>query len=163
MAAHDLSMPLDSCLDTRSSSSSIHKDMTTKRHRIFISHSWTYGDAYSKLVSFFNEHPTFDWIDYSVPKDDPIHNAPNDHLLYQAIKNQIAPVNCVVMLAGVYSTYSRWINKEIEISKSVLSKPLIAIEPWGSERTSKVVKDNADVIVKWQSNSIVNAIKAYSI
>lgn len=139
------------------------QNMTTKRHRIFISHSWTYGDAYSKLVSFFNEHPTFDWIDYSVPKDDPIHNAPNDHLLYQAIKNQIAPVNCVVMLAGVYSTYSRWINKEIEISKSVFSKPLIAIEPWGSERTSKVVKDNADAIVKWQSNSIVNAIKTYSI
>jgi len=46
-------------------------------YRLFISHSWTYGDAYEKLVAFFNEHPYFKWTNYSVPKDDPIHNAPN--------------------------------------------------------------------------------------
>jgi hypothetical protein len=67
-----------------------------------------------------------------------------------------------VILAGVYSTYSEWINKEIEIAK-VYSKPIVAIEPWASEKTSKVVKDNADVIVKWQSSSIVQAIRNYSI
>jgi phage-related minor tail protein len=72
-------------------------------------------------------------------------------------------VNCVVILAGVYSTYSTWINKEIEIAKQVYSKPIVAIEPWASERTSAVVKDNADVIVKWQSSSIVQAIRDYSI
>lgn len=134
-----------------------------KNYRLFISHSWAYGDAYEKLVSFFNEHPNFYWTDYSVPKDDPIHNAPNDAKLYDAIKKQISPVNCVVILAGVYSTYSKWINKEIEISKSVFDKPVIAVEPWASERTSKIVKDNADVIVKWQSASIVRAIREYSI
>ena len=115
-----------------------------KNYRLFISHSWTYGDAYEKLVGFFNEHPYFSWIDYSVPKDDPIHTASNDAQLYQAIKNQIQPVNCVVMLAGVYSSYSKWINKEIQISKNVFNKPIIAIEPWASEKTSKIVKDNAD-------------------
>jgi len=134
-----------------------------KNYRLFISHSWTYGDAYEKLVKFFNEHPNFKWINYSVPKDDPIHNAPNETALYNAIKDQISPVNCVIMLAGVYSTYSKWINKEIEISKKVFSKPIVAVEPWASEKTSKVVKDNADVIVKWQSSSIVDAIRKYSI
>jgi hypothetical protein len=68
-----------------------------------------------------------------------------------------------VILAGVYSTYSTWINKEIEIAKQVYSKPIVAIEPWASEKTSKVVKDNADVIVKWQSRSIVQTIRDYSI
>ena len=134
-----------------------------KTYNLFISHSWAYGDAYEKLVKFFNEHPNFRWVDYSVPKDDPIHNAQNDKALYEAIKNQMVFSNCVVMLAGVYSTYSKWINKEIEIAKKVYSKPLIAIEPWGSEKTSKVVKDNADAIVKWQSSSIVNAIRDHSI
>ena len=67
------------------------------------------------------------------------------------------------MMAGVYSTYSTWINNEIEIAKEVYSKPLIAVEPWGSEKTSKIVKDNADEIVKWQSVSIVNAIRNHSI
>ncbi|MCB1663767.1 MAG: TIR domain-containing protein [Pseudomonadales bacterium] len=136
---------------------------TLKNHRIFISHSWAYGDAYEKLVGFFNEHPNFHWTDYSVPKNDPIHNAPNEKMLYNAIKNQIAPAHCIVMLAGVYSSYSKWINKEIEIAKTVFSKPIVAIEPWASEKTSKVVKENADEIVKWQSSSIVNAIKRNSI
>lgn len=134
-----------------------------KIYRLFISHSWAYGDAYDKLVSFFNEHPNFKWIDHSVPKDDPIHNAPSEQALYEAIKNQMRTVNCVVMLAGVYSAYSKWINKEIEIAKDVFSKSLIAVEPWASERTSKLVKDNADVIVKWQSKSIVDAIRSHSI
>lgn len=134
-----------------------------KTYRLFISHSWTYGDAYEKLVKFFEEHPNFSWTNYSVPKDDPVHSANNDTQLYNAIKAQIAPVNCIVMLAGVYSTYSKWINKEIQISKIDFNKPIIAIEPWGSEKTSKIVKDNADQIVKWQSASIVQAIRDRSI
>ncbi len=136
---------------------------TLSNYRLFISHSWAYGDAYDKLVGFFNEHPNFKWTDYSVPKNDPIHNAPSSTALYEAIKRQVAPVNCVVILAGVYSSYSTWINKEIEIAKQVYSKPIVAIEPWASEKTSKVVKDNADVIVKWQSSSIVKAIRDYSL
>ena len=132
-------------------------------YRLFISHSWSYTDAYEKLVKLFTAHPNFKWSDYSVPKDDPIHDKPTEEELYDAIKKQIAPVNCVVILAGVYSTYSNWINKEIEIAKVVYNKPIIAIEPWASEKTSKIVKDNADAIVKWQSSSIVKAIREYSI
>jgi hypothetical protein len=123
-------------------------------YRLFISHSWAYGDAYDKLVGFFKEYPYFKWSDYSVPKDDPIHTKGTDSELYDAIKNKIALVNCVVILAGVYSTYSKWIKNEIEISKKVFSKPIIAVEPWGSEKTSEIVKSNADVIVKWNSSSI---------
>ncbi|MGI1678712.1 MAG: TIR domain-containing protein [Cellvibrionaceae bacterium] len=134
-----------------------------KTYKLFISHSWAYGDAYEKLVKFFNEHPNFKWVDYSVPKDDPIHDAEDDDALYEAIKNQMPFVNCVVMMAGVYSTYSEWINKEIEIAKEVYSKPIVAVEPWASEKTSKIVKDNADEIVKWQSASIVSAIRRHSV
>lgn len=134
-----------------------------KTYRLFISHSWTYGDAYDTLISFFNEHPNFSWANYSVPKNDPIHSANNAKQLYDAIKAQIAPVNCVVMLAGVYSSYSKWINKEIQISKTDFSKPIVAVEPWASEKTSKTVKDNADAIVKWQSASIVKAIRDWAI
>jgi hypothetical protein len=134
-----------------------------KTYNLFISHSWAYGDAYEKLVSFFNEHPNFKWINYSVPKDDPIHDASDDTALYQEIKNQMTSVHCVVMMAGVYSSHSKWIKKEIEIAKEVYSKPLIAVEPWASEKTSKIVKDNADEIVKWQSASIVKAIRDHSI
>jgi len=134
-----------------------------KNYRLFISHSWNYEDYYKRLISFLDEYPDFKWANYSVPKDDPIHNAPNQTELYNAIRNQIAPVNCVVIMAGVYSTYSKWINEEIKICKEDLDKPIVAVEPWGSKRTSKIVKDYADTVVKWQSSSIVDAIRYYSI
>lgn len=134
-----------------------------KTYRLFISHSWAYGDAYEKLVAFFNEHPNFSWVDYSVPKDDPIHSANNATQLYEAIKAQIAPTNCVIILAGVYSSYSKWINNEIKICKKDFDKPIVAVEPWASEKTSQIVKDNADAIVKWQSKSIVEAIRTVSL
>ncbi len=130
-----------------------------RTYNLFISHAWSYGDQYKRLVEFFDEAPYFDYWNYSVPKDDPVHTTGSDRQLYEAIKNHIQPVHCVVMMAGVYATYSKWINKEIQIAKSDFSKPIVAVEPWGSERTSIVVKNNADRTVRWQSSSIVGAIK----
>lgn len=133
-----------------------------KQYKLFISHSWTYSNAYARLTEFFDEHPNFSWRNYSVPKNDPIHNASTQKELYEAIKQQIAPVNCVLILAGVYSSYSKWIDKEIDIAKNY-NKPIIAIQPWGAERTSQKVKDNANKIVNWNSSSIVDSIRKYSI
>ncbi|HFJ9403499.1 TIR domain-containing protein [Bacillus sp. (in: firmicutes)] len=136
----------------------------SQKYNLFISHSWAYTDAYEKLIGLLDKGEDFSYKNYSVPKDDPIHNANNDKELYEAIKRQMSSSHVVIILAGVYSTYSKWINKEIKIAKEGFSKPkkIIAIEPWDSERTSKVVKDNADIIVKWKSKSLIKAIKDYS-
>ena len=127
-------------------------------YNIFISHSWSYSDAYEKLISLLDDAPNVTYRDYSVPKDDPIHNANNERELRAAIRNQMQHASYVLILAGVYSTYSKWINIEIELAQE-MGKRIIAIEPWGSERTSTVVKSNANKIVKWNSASIVSAIK----
>lgn len=128
-------------------------------YNLFISHSWAYSDAYEKLIGLLDSKGGyFPYKNYSVPQDDPIHNAPNQAALRAAIEQQIKPASVVLILAGVYATYSKWINIEIEIAAQ-LGKPIVAIEPWGSEKTSKVVKDAADKIVKWQTDSIVNAIR----
>lgn len=132
-----------------------------KTYNLFISHSWAYSDAYEKLIKLLDSDSQFDYKNYSVPKDDPVHNAKNDKELYDAIKQQMQSASVVLILAGVYSSYSKWINKEIDITKNgfIYKKPIIAIEPWGSEKTSLVVKDAADKIVKWQASSIIAAIK----
>ena len=134
----------------------------SKTYHIFISHSWAYSDTYVGLKSLLEKDKAFSFIDYSVPKDDPIHTNGTDKDLYNAIKEQISHAGVVLILAGVYSSYSKWIDKEIEIAKSefLSSKPIIAVEPWGSERTSVKVKNAADRIVKWNSESIIAAIKA---
>lgn len=128
-----------------------------KTYRIFVSHSWAYGDAYEKMIEFF-EIQGLDYYNHSVPKDDPIHTDGTDNELEEAIDSKIKGTSCIVILAGVYSSYSKWIKKEIDIAISY-GKPIIAVEPWDSDRTSKIVKDNATKIVKWQSKSVVDAIK----
>lgn len=129
-------------------------------YNLFISHSWAYSDAYDKLVRMLDSKPYFEYKNYSVPKNDPIHNAPYDYQLKEAIRNQMQHASYVLILAGVYSTYSKWINIEIELARS-LNKKIIAIEPWGSERTSTVVKNAANQVVKWNTDSIVKAIRGY--
>ena len=127
-------------------------------YNLFISHSWAYSDTYEGLTKLLNNAAYFSYKNYSVPKDDPIHNANNDTELYNAIQNQIAHAQVVIILAGVYSSYSKWIDKEIKIAQD-FGKPIIAIEPYGSERTSLKVKSAADRIVKWNTDSVVNAIR----
>lgn len=127
-------------------------------YNLFISHSWAYTDAYEKLVKLLDSADNFSYKNYSVPKDDPIHNAKYDYQLKAAIRNKMQHASCVLILAGVYSTYSKWINIEIELAQE-MNKKIIAIEPWGAEKTSATVKLSANKIVKWQTSSIVNAIK----
>lgn len=129
-------------------------------YNICISHSWTYSDAYEKIVSLLSSNPYFSFKNYSVPKNDPIHNARYDWQLREAIKRQMQSASCVLILAGVYSTYSKWINIEIQLAKE-MNKRIVAIEPWGAERTSAVVKSAADVTVGWNASSVIKAIRGY--
>ncbi len=133
----------------------------SKQYNLFISHSWSYSDAYDKLVNLLENAEDFDFKNYSVPKDNPVHTNGTDKELKAAIKEQMSHASVVLILAGVYSSYSKWINKEIKIAKNEFNIPkkIIAIEPRGSQKTSSVVKDAADDTVKWQTKSIVDAIK----
>ena len=136
-----------------------------KTYNIFISHSWSYGDAYDKLIGLLKARPYFQFKDYSVPRDDPIHDAPTSQALYEAIKRQMTSCHIVIVMAGKYSTYSTWIKKEIKIAKKefVTPKPILAVTPWGAQQISSVVRENADRIAKWNTESIVAAIREISI
>ena len=132
-----------------------------RTHNLFISHSWGHSDAYERLVALLRKRPYFRFKDYSVPRDDPIHHAPDDAALRDAIHNKMGPCGVVLVLAGVYATYSKWIDIEIELAEFGFRnpKPIIAIEPWGSQRTSRRVKEVADRVVRWNTESIVAAIR----
>jgi len=129
----------------------------SKTYRLFISHSWSYDENYKRVIELIKEQG-LSFYDHSVPKDDPIHTNGTDKELHDAIEAKMKGTSCILILAGVYASYSKWIKKEIAIAESY-GKTIIAIEPWDSEKTSKVVKDAADKIVKWQGKSIVDAIK----
>ena len=132
-----------------------------KTYNLFISHSWSYTNAYTNLVNLLNKRPYFSFKDYSVPENDPIHDASNDAQLRKAIRDQMIPCHVVLIMAGVYSTYSKWINIEIDIAKNgfLTSKPILAIKPWGNTNVSSVVNKSADMLVNWNTESIVAAIR----
>lgn len=129
-------------------------------YHLFISHSWSYPDAYEGLVGLLNNASNITYKNYSVPKNDPIHNANNDAQLRAAIRNQMRNASCVLILAGVYASYSKWIKIEIELAQE-MGKKIIAIEPRGSQHTSAVVKSAANDTAGWNTYSIVRSIRGY--
>jgi hypothetical protein len=134
-----------------------------KQYSIFISHSWAYSKAYTQLVNMLDNDPRFNYKNYSVPKDNPVHNAGTDRELAEAIRQRVSFCDVVVILAGKYSTHSKWIKKEIVIAQSFSTpKSILAIEPWASSQTSQIVKSSADRIVKWNTVPIVAAIRELS-
>ena len=126
-------------------------------YRIFISHAWKYNEEYYRLIKFLNGAPYFNYANYSVPKHDPI-DAGNKIKLTEDLKKQIRPVQVVIILGGMYTAYSDWIQFEIEFSE-FLGKSILGIKPWGALRMPIAVQGAADEIVGWNTNSIVNAIR----
>ena len=126
-------------------------------YRIFISHSWNYSNEYNSVIDFLDRQGV-DYCNHSIPKDDPVHTNGTDKQLYDAIDAKVRGCSCVIILAGVYATYSKWINKEIEIAQKY-DKPIIAVRYWGAERISSVVQNAADKLVGWNSKSLADAIK----
>lgn len=133
-----------------------------KTYNLFISHSWAYGDAYDKLVGMLNARPYFSYKNHSVPKYDPVHTNGTDKQLRAAIQNKMSGCHVILIMGGVYSTYSKWINKEIYIAQNAFtySKPILAIKPWAQKKLSTAVANAADDVAGWNTNSIVSKIRA---
>lgn len=137
--------------------------MSTHQIHIFISHSWAYSDHYDTLSDWvFGEswsvgQASLDFRDFSVPKNDPIHNAPNDAQLKNAIYDKISRSHVVVIPTGLYVNYSKWIKKEIE-GANYYEKPILAVNPWSQNKKSSVVVQNANKLIGWNKKPVVNSI-----
>ena len=132
-----------------------------RRRHLFISHSWKQDDWYEKPVNLLRQRDYFEFNDYSVPRDRPILDARTDAELREAIRNKMARSSVVLILASVSATTSKWINVEINLAKRGFRepKPIIAVQPRGSEKTSVPAKDAADRVVLWNTESMIDAIR----
>lgn len=132
-------------------------------YNIFISHAWKYSSEYDKIVQWLNEAQAegkLTWKNYSVPQHDPLID-PNTivgkNKLKEMLKVQIAPASKVIVISGMYAAYSDWIAHEIDTSVGYY-KYMIGVEPWGQERVPDKVRSNANIMVGWNKNSVINAI-----
>jgi hypothetical protein len=139
--------------------------MSIHQIHVFISHSWLYSGHYDKLAEWiFKEkwssgQASIDFCDFSAPKNDPIHNAPTQKELREAIYAKISRSHVIVIPTGMYANYSEWIQKEIEGAVHY-KKPILAVDPRGQQRSSSVVGNAAKMIVGWSSKSVVDGIWA---
>lgn len=130
-----------------------------KACNIFIPHAWDYDEEYQRLLNLLEGVEGFEYKDYSVPRDDPIETKTESKKeLEEALERQMQAASVVVVPAGMYAAHREWIEKEIQLARK-LGKPIVAVRPWGSERMPEVVERNADEIVGWNKDSIVDAIR----
>lgn len=135
---------------------------TLKTYDIFISHAWKYGDDYTRLKRLLDNAPYFYYRNYSAPEDKPLSLSnpyASDYEIKNAIDKKIAPVNCVIILGGMYAK-RKWMQYELQ-SAQIYNKPIIVIAPWGQERIPLELQKYP--LVRWNTSSIVDAIRKYSI
>lgn len=138
-----------------------------KTYDLFISHAWRYGDDYTRLTNMLDNATNFYYRNYSAPKDKPLHNIDTTDVrtkdqIKQAIIRKISPVNAVLVISGMYYNYREWMQCEIDVAKR-FNKPIIALKPYGASYIPKEVEDKADIAVNWNTESIVKAIRQYSL
>lgn len=96
-----------------------------KTYDLFLSHAWKYNEDYYRLEEMLKDANLFKWRNYSVPIHDPLIN-PNHPVgkvkLTHLLNKQLKPVNCVLIIGGMYAAHSEWILKEIEIASNFKSQ-----------------------------------------
>lgn len=130
-------------------------------YHILISHSWDYSSDYETIKSWLDDASYFDWTDYSVPLTKPL-DVHSKRELEEKLRYRISLCSCVIILSGMYVSYSDWIDYEIETALE-FEKPIIGVKPRGQERIPQKVSNNADVMVGWNSNSVVDAVRTYAL
>ena len=77
------------------------------------------------------------------------------------MREKIRNANIVLGIAGVYASYSDWMEWELDtaINNDI---PIVGVIPRGQERISTVVSSRAEEIVRWNTESIVAAIRKWS-
>lgn len=132
-----------------------------KQYHIFISHAWDYNNQYNTIQRWLNDATYFTWTDYSVPITKPLHvSGKND--LKQRLENRIAMSSCMIVISGMYATYSEWIDYEIDIAVKY-KKPIIGIRPWNQQRVPIKIQQNATTLVGWNSASVISAIRQFAL
>lgn len=130
-------------------------------YRLFISHAWKYGDNYKRLTKLLDDANYFSYINYSAPKEKPLFPAGTPKTSSQIrdlISNKIRPSQITIVISGMYAAYSDWMQYEIDESIR-LGKPILGIYPWGQVNAPSYVTNNADEMVRWNTDSIVSAIR----
>lgn len=129
-------------------------------YNVFVSHSWDNSEDLKNLKSLLEEKKYFKVEFKEVTKEEPI-NSTSATYIKSVLSNKIKNADIVIGLAGVYASHSDWM--EWELDKALEHEtPIIGVIPWGQQRVSTMVTSRSIEDVRWNTDSIVNAIRKHS-
>lgn len=131
-----------------------------KTYTIFISHSWAYIDDLNSLKRLLENRGYFNVQFEEATPDVPI-NSDNAYYIRQRLKQKISNSDVVLGIAGIYASHSEWMAWELDKALE-LGKPIIGVVPRGAERVSTFVSSRANEVVRWNTDSIVEAIRKWA-
>lgn len=131
-----------------------------KEYKIFISHSWQYTDTLEALRNLIDARGYFSATYEESTRDKPI-NSDDEGYVKRRLTQKIANSDVILALSGVYASHSSWMQWELD--KAIeLGIPVIGVIPRGQDRVSTIVSTRSVVDIKWNTESIVSAIRAHA-
>lgn len=128
-----------------------------KTYKIFISHSWDHVDDLRRLRNLLEQRGYFHVEFLEASPDNPINSDKNKYIR-TVLSQKIESSDIVLGIAGVYASYSEWMEWELDkaIEKNI---PIVGVIPRGKTNISRIVANRAKETVKWNTESIVSAIR----
>lgn len=131
-----------------------------KNNRVFISHSWSHVGDLHKLRQLLNTRGYFNVEFMEVAPSNPI-NSTNANYIKQQLRSKIQSSDIVLGIAGMYASYSDWMDWELTTAVNS-NIPVIGIIPHGAQRVSTTVSNHSKEDIRWNTESIVSAIRKYT-
>lgn len=131
-----------------------------RTYNVFISHSWQYIGDLKNLRDLLKKRGYFNVELEEATPDEPI-NSENAEYIKRRLREKIKNSDVVLGIAGVYASYSDWMEWELDTAL-YNDIPIVGVIPRGQQRISKVVSSRAKEIIGWNTESIVNAIRKWA-
>ena len=129
-------------------------------YNVFISHSWAHIDDLKNLRTLLEKRGYFSVEFEEATPDEPI-DSENAEYIKRRLREKIRNANIILGIAGVYASYSDWIEWELDTAiKNDI--PIVGVIPRGQERISQVISSRSKEDVKWNTESIVAAIRRWA-
>lgn len=125
-------------------------------YKVFVSHSWSHDDDMNNLTKLLNSRLYYNFEYTEFRKHNPIESI-HDPYVKRTIRENIQNSNVFLAIAGIYATYSEWMEYEMQIAQDYGFK-IIGIKPFGNIYISSKVQSYAHEIVNWNTESIIAAI-----
>lgn len=131
-----------------------------KTYSLFIGHSWIYDNVLQNLKNLLDNRGYF-FAEYTqIEKSYPI-NSDGVSVIKANITKRLKESDVVLAIAGIFASNSDWMQREMDKARE-LGLNVIGVIPRGQEHISKQVYDRSIIDVRWNADSIVDAIRKYS-